>query len=309
MDEYKNNLQPKVIESLKNIFDRIGYERGKKDNTFNTESTPINSACVVSGQEMPTIENAFFTRCVLISLTETNFSESQRAEFNKLQLLESRGLSGITVHLLRYRDLFEKQFKNIFEAEQKKLIKSVNNDEIDDRMFMNYAAIIATAELLSAHETFPFEIKDFKEQVKQSLLNQFSVLKGSDDASKFWDVVEHLFTHDRIKEGTHFVLKDGYLFIRIQDIYHDYAKALQERRDPNMLDKSTLDKYLESDRKTFVARIKKSFGGKYSWCFQFKYPALGIDLIRYDDTSKLKAKHAEMGIDYLEEELLDSNLF
>ena len=122
-------------------------------------------------------------------------------------------------------------------------------------------------------------------------------------------MVEHLFTHDRIKEGTHFVLKDGYLFIRIQDIYHDYAKALQERRDPNMLDKSTLDKYLESDRKTFVARIKKSFGGKYSWCFQFKYPALGIDLIRYDDTSKLKAKHAEMGIDYLEEELLDSNLF
>jgi len=311
MDEYKNNLLAKVIESLKNIFDRIGYERGKKDNTFNTESTPIHSACIVSGQEMPTIENAFFTRCILVSLKETNFTESQRDEFRKLQALEAKGLSGITVQLLRYRELFEKQFKTIFEAEQKKLIKAVNNNEVDDRLFMNYAALIATAELIATQEVLPFDLAVFKEEVKQNLLNQFSVLKGSDDASKFWDVVECLFNHHKLEEDRHFVLKDGYLFIRVQDIYHDYAKMLQERRDPNMLDKATLEKYLESDDKVFVARVRKYFGGKRSWCFQFKYAALGIDLIRNESAYNLKAKYAEMGVVYEEEDLLEekTNLF
>ncbi|MFN8406974.1 MAG: BT4734/BF3469 family protein [Sphingobacteriaceae bacterium] len=308
MDEYKNNLLAKVIESLKNIFDRIGYERGKKDNTFNTESTPIHSACVVSGQEMPTIENAFFTRCILVSLKETNFTENQREEFRKLQALEAKGLSGITVQLLRHRDLFEQQFKTVFEAEQKKLIKAVNNNEVDDRLFMNYAALIATAELIATQEVLPFNLAEFKEGVKQNLLNQFSVLTGSDDASKFWDVVEHLFNSYKLVEDTHFILKDGYLFIRVQDIYHDYAKTLQERRDPNMLDKATLEKYLESDDKTFVARVRKYMGGKRSWCFQFKYAALGIDLIRNENAHDLKAKYAEMGVLCEEEDIPEKKL-
>jgi hypothetical protein len=303
MDEYKNNLNPKIIESLKNIFDRIGYERGKKDNTFNTESTPIHSACIVSGQEMPTIENAFFTRCILVSLKETNFTEAQRKEFRKLQDLELKGLSGITVELLRYRDLFDKQFKTVFEVEQKKLIKAVNNNEVDDRLFMNYAALITTAELIASQVTLPFNLATFKEDVKQNLVNQFATLKGSDDASKFWGVVEHLFNSYKLEEDRHFVLKDGYLFIRVQDIYHDYAKTLQERRDPNMLDKATLEKYLESDDKIFVARVRKYFGGKRAWCFQFKYNELSIDLIRNENASLLKAKYVEMGIEYEEEEV------
>ncbi|TXI14830.1 MAG: hypothetical protein E6Q66_04745 [Pedobacter sp.] len=301
MDEYKNNLNPKIIESLKNIFDRIGYERGKKDNTFSTESTPISSACIVSGQEMPTIENALFTRCILISMKETSFTETQRAEFRKLQDLEVKGLSCITVELLRYRELFDKQFKSVFEIEQKRLIKAVNNNEVDDRLFMNYAALIATAELIATQVVLPFNLLTFKEDVKQNLINQFATLKGSDDASKFWDVVEHLFNSYKLDEDTHFILKDGYLFLRVQDIYHDYAKTLQERRDPNMLDKATLEKYLESDTKSFVARVRRFFGGKQNRCFQFKYNELGIDLIRRESAHELRAKYKEMGMTFEEE--------
>ena len=296
MDEYKNNIAAKAIESLKNIFDRVGYDRGKKTNTFETQNTPIDSACIISGQEMPTIENAFFTRCIMLSLKETIFSEAQREEFKKLQAMEEQGLSCITVELLGYRKLFEKEFKDIFESEQKKLIKSVNNNEVEDRMFMNYAALLATAELMANHINLPFQLATFREEVKQNLISQFSVLKGSDDTSKFWDVVEYLFNTYKLVEDTHFLLKDGYLYLRVQDIYHDYAKALQERRDPNMLDKATLEKYLESDTKSFIARIKKKFGGKYSWCIQFKYKELGIDLIRKESDHALKAKYAEMGI-------------
>jgi hypothetical protein len=222
-------------------------------------------------------------------------------EFRKLQDLEYKVLSGLTVELLRYLELFDIEFKAVFEVEQKKLIKAVNNNEVDERLFMNYATLIATAELIATQVVLPFNLTIFKEDVKHNLINQFATLKGSDDASKFWDVVEHLFNSYKLVEDTHFILKDGYLFLRVQDIYHDYAKTLQERRDPNMLDKATLEKYLESDIKSFVARVRRFFGGKQNRCFQFKYNELGIDLIRRESRHELKAKYAEMGMEYEEE--------
>ncbi|TXI14316.1 MAG: hypothetical protein E6Q66_06770 [Pedobacter sp.] len=305
LDEYKNNLNSRVIESLKNLFDRKGYERGKKDNTFGTESTPVDSAVIVSGQEMPTIENAFFSRCIMLSLKETSFTENQREEFKKLQMMETRGLSGITVELLNYRDLFDQQFRHVFETEQKWLIREVNKKQIDDRLLMNYSSLIATATLMQTHIKLPFEITSFKEQAKNHLITQFAILEGSDDGSKFWDVVEHLFNSYKLVEDRHFVLKDGYLYLRVQDIYHDYAKTLQERKDPNMLDKATLEKYLESDTKSFVARVRQFFGGKQNRCFQFKYSALNIDLIRNENERLLKAKYEEMGVPF---EVLDAEV-
>jgi hypothetical protein len=44
LDEYKNNVKKEKIESLKNIYDGIGYERAKADNTFETTSTPIRTS-------------------------------------------------------------------------------------------------------------------------------------------------------------------------------------------------------------------------------------------------------------------------
>lgn len=297
LDEYKNNLKANYIESLKNIFDRIGYERGKKDNTFQTESTPIRSACILSGQEMPTIEPALFTRVVLLMLTETKYNDAQREEFRKLSRWETAGLSGITVDLLKYREYFERGWKDKFELELKALIKNVNNADVEERMLQSYASVIATAILLSEKEQLPFKPDDFRKLAKETLLNQFFVLKGSDDATKFFEVVEQLHTQGQIQDNKHFKLADGYLYLRVQDIYPFYAEALIRRRDPNVLDKSTLDKYLESDAKIFIAKVRKMFGGKYSWCYQFKYKELGIDLIREENDMSLREKYKEMKLD------------
>ncbi|WP_374949594.1 DUF927 domain-containing protein [Mucilaginibacter sp.] len=299
VDEYKNNLPTKTIESIKNLYDRIGYERGKKDNTFETESTPIRSACVLSGQEMPTIEPALFTRVILASLTETKYTEAQRAEFKKLMAMEDAGLSSVTVHLLQHREWIEANFKVVYESQLKKLIKAVDNPEVEERMYSNYAALVTIMELLSTKEELPVEMVSFRELCKSNLLEQFFVLKGSDDASKFWDVVEMLFNQGMITEDKHFALKNGFLYIRVQDIFQYYSEALIKRKDPNGLDKQTLYKYLESDPKTFVQQKKKWFGGAQRWCHVFIYAELGIDLIRAEDEAALQRRYKEMKIKYV----------
>src|SRR5690606_9218907 len=126
LDEYKNSLQARTIESIKNLFDRIGYERGKKDNSFTTESTPILSAVWLSGQEMPTAEPALFTRTILLTFSETNRTEEEREEFRKLQRMEDKGLSHLTVNLLQERQLFEAKFQSIYETTLRDFSNEVN---------------------------------------------------------------------------------------------------------------------------------------------------------------------------------------
>lgn len=301
LDEYKNNLKASYIESLKNIYDRTGYERGKKDNTFQTESTPILSACILSGQEMPTIEPALFTRNILLSLIETKRTEARKDDYRKLQEIENGGISGIIIYLMKHRKRVEDTFKEVYVAEQRSLIKELNNNEVEDRMISNYAAIMAVAEIFDSLEALPFNRMKFKELCRHTLMEQFYILKGSDDASKFWDIIETVFTEGRITEGNQFQLRNGYLYLRVQDIYQHYAETLQKRKDPNMLDKATLEKYLESDPKSFIARERRMFGGAQKWCFVFKYAELGVDLIKATSAAELKAKYKEMNIEYVDE--------
>jgi len=301
LDEYKNSLPSKTIESIKNLFDRIGYERGKKDNSFTTESTPILSAVWLSGQEMPTIEPALFTRTILLTFSETNRTEEARNEFRKLQRMEDEGLSHLTVNMLRNRELFEENFQAVYEETLRDFSKEMNNSDIDERLFGNYSMLLATAKIMDGLNMLPFSLPDFREQCKSLLLHQYYILKGSDDTSKFWQVVEQLASSYIIKENEHYALASGFIYIYIQDVYHHYVKAMNDRREMNILDKPTLENYLKSDTKAFVARVKKTIGQKYSWAYQFNYQALDIDLIRGVDENEIRQKYVSMNLEYKKE--------
>jgi hypothetical protein len=304
LDEYKNNLAAKIIESIKNIYDRTGYERGKKDNTFDTESTPVHSACILSGQEMPTIEPALFSRVILLILTETKFNDKQRELKRELDKMEESGLSHITTYLMRHRSLVAEKFLDTYDIELKRLIADVDNNEVDDRIFVNYASVIAIAEIVDSVETLPFNMISFRTLIKQTLLEQFFVLKGSDDVSKFWEVVQSLFTEGLIQDGKHFLIKNALIYIRVGELHQAYSKRLIERKDPNGLDQQTLYKYLESDPKAFHKKDKKWFAGVGSQlhCHVFKYAEVGIDLIRADTEEQLKQRYKDLKIAWVEEE-------
>lgn len=303
LDEYKNNLPIKVLESIKNLFDRIGYERGKKDNAFTTESTPILSAVWLSGQEMPTAEPALFTRCILLTFGETKRTETQREAFRKLTRMQEDGLSHLTMNMLQHRNLFAERYQEVYEQTLRDFAAMVNNNDVDERLLGNYAMLLATAGMLDGLGMLPFTMEVFRKQCVDMLMAQFFVLKGSDDTSKFWQVVEQLANAYVLKDDEHFKLANGYIYIYIQDVYHHYVKSMNERREVNVLDKSTLENYLKSDDRSFVARKKMKIGNKYSWAMQFKYEPLEIDLIRGVDEREIRTKMEAMGLQYEEEDL------
>ncbi|GGH28410.1 DUF927 domain-containing protein [Sphingobacterium alkalisoli] len=298
LDEFKNGLPFKIIESIKNLYDRNGPTRGKMDNGFATENVPVLSLVWFSGQELPTGEPALFTRTIMMTFEETVRTENARVEFRKLRRMENDGLSHLTVMMMQYRNLFEARFQDEYESALRSLSVEVNNNDVDERLLSSYAMMLATGKLMTETIGLPFSLAEFKDQCINTIKQQYFILAGSDDTSKFWQVVEQLVGAYILKEDEHYVLRNGYVYLFVQDVYHHYVKAMNERREINILDKSTLENYLKSDARAFIARKKMKIGQKYSHAMQFKYAPLGIDLIRGVEEKDIRAKFSEMGLEY-----------
>ncbi|HEX8315678.1 MAG TPA: hypothetical protein VF609_11825 [Flavisolibacter sp.] len=311
LDEYKNNLPLKFIESFKNIYDGKGYERGKMSNDFATESTPINSGCLLSGQDMPTVEPALFMRVILLTFEDGKFTDEQRKNFGRLKDIEHSGLSYITAGLVQHRDFFEKNFKTEYDRIFRQTYKEdVTNSEVDDRMIVNISMLLTFFQLFKDKVKFPFTYVEAKSFLIDNMLQQHGILAGNNDIAKFWDVVQSLFIQGLISEDKDFALKDGYIYLRLMQIYPHYMKELRQRGDANVLGKSTLDYYLRLDKSIYVDYKKKRFeDDSNNWCLVFKYVRLQelyqLDLIRVkkehgwnglDQINKLEAKQKEMGV-------------
>ncbi|HYC27878.1 MAG TPA: hypothetical protein VEB42_03665 [Chitinophagaceae bacterium] len=311
LDEYKNNLPFKFIESFKNIYDGKGYERGKMSNDFATESTPIHSGCILSGQDMPTIEPALFMRVILLTFEDGKFSDDQRKNFSRLKELEYSGLSYITANLVQYREYFEQHFKLEYDRIFRQTYKEdVTNSEVDDRMIVNISMLLSFYQLFKNKVKFPFTYQEAKAFLIDNMLVQHGILAGNNDVAKFWDVVQTIFAQGMIAEDKDFELKDGYIYLRLMQVYPHYMKEMRQRGDANVLAKPTLDYYLRLDKSVFVEYKKKRFDDQSNnWCLMFKYARLQelfqLDLIRVkkdhwdsglDQINKLEAKQKEMGV-------------
>lgn len=281
LDEYKNNLPPKFIESFKNIYDGKGYERGKMTNDFSTESTPIDSAALMSGQDMPTIEPALFMRVILLSFEEGKFTPEQRKSFSELMDLEDKGLSFITASLLLHRENVELNFKDTYQRIFTQTIKDVSNVEIDDRMIMNISVLLTIFHLFKDIVKFPFDYKEVKSYLIANMNQQHGILAGNNDVAKFWGVIEVLFHQGLIMENRDFMLEDGYLYVRLMQVHPLYMKELRQRGDANYLAKPTLEHYLKLDKGVYIDYERKRFkDGSNNWCYKMKYEKLNIDLIK-----------------------------
>jgi len=314
LDEYKNNLPQKFIESLKNLYDGKGYERGKMTNDFTTESTPIYSSCILSGQDMPTIEPALFMRCIMLAFQEGKFTPEQRKAFPELKERERNGLSYITASLVHYRNRVEENFKTSQNLIFKGLIKEVDNPEVEDRMIHNISMLLAMYDIFKDLLNFPFSYKEVKTWLVNNMLEQHHILAGNNDLAKFWGIIESLFHQDVIIDGKDFHLQDGNLYLSLEQVHGHYQKEMIQRRDNNYLAKGTLEHYFRINTTTFIKHDKKRFpdgSNKQAWVF--KYNKLGIDLIKLNQPGltedqkivQLNAKYKEMGVEDKIEEVTE----
>jgi len=307
LDEYKNTLPQKFIESLKNLYDGKGYERGKMTNDFSTESTPIYSSCVLAGQDMPTIEPALFMRCIMLAFQEGKFTPDQRSAFAELKDREQKGLSYITAELVSHRAMVEQKFKERQGLIFKQVMMEVANPEVDDRMILNISILLTIYDIFQETVKFPFSYKDAKKWLVENMMNQHHILAGNNDLAKFWQIIESLFHQDVILEGRDFHMQDTYLYLSLERVHGYYQKEMIQRRDNNHLSKGTIEHYFSVNTTSFIEKCRKRFpDGSNVQAWKFKYNKLGIDLIKIKNDglsdaqkeARLNEKYKDMGVPY-----------
>ncbi|MBD9036218.1 MAG: hypothetical protein EGR33_07380 [Prevotella sp.] len=73
IDEYKNDLDPKVIEFLKGLWDGTGRSSMNMDLDKKKEVTAVDAGIILSGQEMPTADIALFSRLIFLQFPRSTF--------------------------------------------------------------------------------------------------------------------------------------------------------------------------------------------------------------------------------------------
>jgi len=98
-DEYENNIDPARIQGLKGFYDGSGHIKSIKDSKKRTETVPVLSACMITGQQLPIVDIALFTRVILCQFHKSEFSKDEREKFSKMENLRKR--SSLMVSNLR----------------------------------------------------------------------------------------------------------------------------------------------------------------------------------------------------------------
>ena len=245
LDEYKNDIGEKKIESLKNIWDRVGYERGVKDSSNRTQSTPVTSSAIISGQEIPNVEPALFSRTVLCEFRAMQRGADEVALYNRLRQMEETGITNATLEALTYRPIIADRFHKSFTEIAGVLRAAFQSEEVIERQIINYAILIACCQVLEDALKIPFTWANLLKVSERYIKRQKDMMSTANEVQQFFEMVGFLLSNGLIKYGKDVFVNNGFVKIRtisIIPLYREYSK----RQGMRALDRGTLMNYIQN---------------------------------------------------------------
>lgn len=285
LDEYKNSLDKKAIGLLKGVYDGMGRTTGKLSNDNQTRVTKPNSAAMVGGQEMPTIDNALFTRFIML---EFYAKGRNHGSFEKLKAIEKTELVHITLNFMKYRPNISELALEAYKQWREYYKQATHGLQMDDRMVHNATILTIPLFILQDHLDMPYTMEEVAQVILETIIKQHEKISKSTDANIFWNIFGALVRQGQVKEEIDYRFKDRKLLIRISNIYSFYA--VQHRHETNNpgLAKESLIWYLENSD-AFIGQDKQKFQtGQHeagipkhttTTCLVFDYDKLPLDIM------------------------------
>ncbi|MBN2747418.1 MAG: DNA primase [Bacteroidales bacterium] len=318
IDEYKNSLDFDKIETLKSIYNAIGRSRMNMDKGGKKETTAVNQAVILAGQEMPTVDIALSSRMIYLTfLSKEGLTKEKKINFEKLQDMERDGLSHFTHHFLKHRKYFVEFFKENYEKVMQKLTTDTKGEEINDRILRNNATVLAAFVTMEQKINFAFDYKALYKHILEVIRTHNNQLKQSDEIGVFWNLLEALFDDNvlidrwhfkidhllRIKtiEGMEMQWPEGKRILRFKfnAMASMYAKHIKQRGD-KALPADSLKHYLKTYKHFITVEKSCRFTVTYydaeaketrsksqtTTAFCFDYDKLGINMERLDEKTE-----------------------
>ncbi len=317
IDEYKNNIDPVKIEFLKGLYDGTGRSRMNMDLDKKREITSVDSAIILSGQEMPTVDIALFSRTIYLTFDKTVHDREAKQKFNDLTAIRKMGVSHLTNQILSNRNCFEQDFYQEYNFVCEDIAQGIQNNEVEDRIWRDWAVLLASYRCLSKHMDLPWSYAQMRDITIEGIRRQNNECAASNEMGQFWDVFEFMSESGMIfNEGDYkikyidelktnvterkFLTTTPVLMIRPKKIILQYKKA-SKQLDTKVMTERSIRFYLQTSPgylgyKTGSERFKEIIDGVVQK--RQKYPGDNnslVDLEKFDnpfcfDYNMLKAK-------------------
>lgn len=282
MSEYKNGNDDTDLLMM-GLWDRRGYERANFDSGVGTETVPILSSVVFTGNEYP-VYDPLITRFIAEEMNKTEFTEQEKENYMKLSKMIEAGISSYTLELLKLRPLFEKHFREKYETNGKELKKLFADLPLKDRMIQNTAVLGAALDIASENGIeLPFTKKEWMDYMLINMKRQSNKMQTGDALAKWWDCfLDACRTGKELVPGRDYRLDGPNLYINFKTVYNFYAMTHFKLFRSGGLGKSSMIDKLKKNTESFLGEIDSiRFGSAKSSAYHFNVDKLGIkgDLI------------------------------
>lgn len=270
LDEYKNGIDVKKIELLKDSWGGVGRSRMNMDKDKKREQARVDCGLIITGQEMPTADPALFTRVIYLTYDRQRHTDEERQRFNDLLKDRRQGAMNVTTHILSQREQFKTNFPQAYEqaaseVEQSLKVMSDGNDRIEHNWLVPLAAYLSLKDEID----FPFSYEALFRFSVEGIKRQIKLISKVDELAKFWDIISSAQQKGKFLEEQDFLVKpkellktnkhsDGLAFDASHEIlmirknsalstYREYGRQLNE----TLLPPETIRHYLENSPEFF----------------------------------------------------------
>jgi DNA primase len=200
-DEYKNSLTRKTIDFLKGCYDSAGRTKRSNDGEHR-ESTAVDCGVLLTGQEIPSVDIALFSRLIFLESQRSERTREERECFQRIMKLRALHPTNITVELVKYRENFNAAWHNAWNRARNDIRTSVNYNSVDERFINNWSMILAAYYALKpVVEELPWDEERVKDICVKGLLYQFSLCNATDEIAIFWAMFSKARQFGEIKEN------------------------------------------------------------------------------------------------------------
>lgn len=208
-DEYRNDLEMEKREFLKGLWDGTGRTKINMDKDKKKETTHVDQGVIICGQQMATADIALFSRFVVLSFTQTEYSDEEKKNFEKLEQTNKMGLTHITHQILRIREKMKEHYRKAADETAQTMTDLMGSAIVETRIFNNWLCIMAAYTIMHNELDLPWDYEETMKIAVDLMITQNAEIKKSDDLGQFWKIVQYLITSNLLFDGGDY--KTGYV--------------------------------------------------------------------------------------------------
>jgi len=270
LEEFRNTADTKLTEMLKGLHGRNGYERGNIESDYGTDSVPISSGVVITGNDYPS-NDPLLTRLIVAEMNQNEFKDEERANFSKMQDMELEGYSSIIQEIIIHREYFVAEYFKTYKDVKKEVAFKMDGLNLVDRNIENMSVLVTVYTVMFKKLAFSFSKKELFNALQEMMRKQSMKRDVGGEVSVFWEIFSQLMKDKLIPviANEDYKIEGDWIFIRFSRVVNNYSQKHYLNYKKTGLTKNSLrDKLMNHN--AFEANVKACrIGSSTSTAMQF----------------------------------------